>query len=123
MIRAPLRSATTGLMLWLAVSVFCGAAQAQQGEPAMRNGVTLAARSGFDPDGLPAVLQQLRTAAPDNPLFSLSLRTHPAPQLRLDQLEQAMGNRLDAYAGKPAVPLSQRLAARRRSLWVNATRG
>ena len=52
-------------------------------------------------------------AAPDNPLFSLSLRTHPAPQLRLDQLEQAMGNRLDAYAGKPAVPLSQRLATRR----------
>ena len=49
MIRAPLQSATTGLMLWLAVSVFCGAAQAQQGEPAMRNGVTLAARSGFDP--------------------------------------------------------------------------
>ena len=79
-----------------------------------RNGVALAASSGFDPYGLPAVLQQLRTAAPDNPLFSLSLKTHPAPQLRLDQLEQAMGNRLDAYAGKPAMPLAQRLASRRR---------
>lgn len=79
-----------------------------------RNGVALAARSGFDPYGLPSVLQQLRTAAPDNPLFSLSLRTHPAPQLRLDQLEQAMGNRLDAYAGKPAMPLAQRLASGRR---------
>jgi predicted Zn-dependent protease len=79
-----------------------------------RNGVALAASAGFDPYGLPSVLQQLRSAAPDNPLFSLSLRTHPAPQLRLDQLELAMGNRLDAYAGKPAVPLSQRLAARRR---------
>ena len=79
-----------------------------------RHGVALAARSGFDPYGLPSVLQQLRTAAPDNPLFTLSLRTHPAPQLRLDQLEQAMGNRLDAFAGKPAVPLSQRLTARRR---------
>jgi predicted Zn-dependent protease len=79
-----------------------------------RNGVALAARAGFDPYGLPSVLQQLRSAAPDNPLFSLSLRTHPAPQLRLDQLELAMGNRLDAFAGKPAVPLSQRLAARRR---------
>ncbi|MFC5498459.1 M48 family metalloprotease [Caenimonas terrae] len=77
-----------------------------------RNGVTLAARAGFDPYGLPSVLQQLRSAAPDNPLFSLSLRTHPAPQLRLDQLELAMGNRLDAYAGKPAVPLSQRLVGR-----------
>ena len=79
-----------------------------------RNGVTLAARAGFDPYGLPSVLQQLRTAAPDNPLFSLSLRTHPAPQLRLDQLELAMGNRLDAFSGKPAVLLSQRLAGRRR---------
>jgi hypothetical protein len=58
--------------------------------------------------------QQLRTAAPDNPLFTLSLQTHPAPQLRLDRLEVAMGNRLDAFAGKPAVPLSQRLAAGRR---------
>lgn len=79
-----------------------------------RNGVALAARAGFDPYGLPSVLQQLRTAAPDNPLFSLALRTHPAPQLRLDQLELAMGDRLDAFAGKPAVPLSQRLASRRR---------
>ena len=55
----------------------------------------------------------MRSAAPDNPLFSLTMRTHPAPQLRLDQLELAMGKRLDAFAGKPAVPLSQRLAARR----------
>ena len=79
-----------------------------------RNGVALAASGGFDPYGLPSVLQQLRSAAPDNPLFSLSLRTHPAPHLRLEQLEQAMGNRLDAYAGKPSMPLSQRLATRRR---------
>ena len=78
-----------------------------------RNGVALAARAGLDPYGLPSVLQQMRGASADNPLFSLSLRTHPAPQLRLDQLEQAMGNRLDGYAGKPAVPLSQRLAVRR----------
>jgi predicted Zn-dependent protease len=78
-----------------------------------RNGVTLAARAGFDPYGLPSVLQTLRTAAPDNPLFSLSLRTHPAPQRRLDQLELAMGDRLDAFSGKPAVPLAKRLAAAR----------
>jgi hypothetical protein len=34
-------------------------------------------------------------------------------QLRLDLLELAMGDRLDAYTGKPAVPLSQQLASRR----------
>ena len=87
-----------------------------------RNGVALAARAGFDPYGLVAVLQQLRTAAPDNPVFSLSLSTHPPAQQRLDQVELAMGNRLDALSGKPAVTVPQRLellaAAERRQ---NAT--
>jgi predicted Zn-dependent protease len=78
-----------------------------------RLGVVLAARAGLDPYGLPSVLQQLRTAAPDNPLFSLSLRTHPAPQARLDRLEDAMASRLDGFSGQPRVPLSQRLADRR----------
>ena len=77
-----------------------------------RQGVALAARAGFDPYGLPAVLQQLRTATPDNPLFSLTLSTHPPAQQRLEQLEAAMGNRLDAYSGKPSVAISQRLRMR-----------
>jgi predicted Zn-dependent protease len=42
-----------------------------------REGVALAARAGFDPYGLPSVLQQLRTAKPDDPLFTLTLGTHP----------------------------------------------
>jgi predicted Zn-dependent protease len=75
-----------------------------------RSGVALATRSGFDPYGLVAVLQQLRTAAADDPLFALSLSTHPPVQVRLDQLEQAMGSRLDAYVGKPPVTVNQRLA-------------
>lgn len=79
-----------------------------------RNGVALAARAGFDPYGLASVLQQLRTATPDNPLFTLTLNTHPPAQARLDHLAQAMGNRLDAFAGKPSVSVSQRLAGRRR---------
>ena len=74
-----------------------------------RSGVVLAARAGFDPYGLVATLQQLRTATPDNPLFALSLSTHPAAQLRLDQLELAMGQRLDSFSGKPAVTVAQRL--------------
>ena len=49
-----------------------------------RRGVELAARAGFDPYGLPGVLQQLRTPAPDNPLFALTLSTHPPAQQRLD---------------------------------------
>lgn len=77
-----------------------------------RQGVALAARAGFDPYGLPAVLQQLRTAAPDNPLFTLTLSTHPAAQQRLERLELAMGQRLDAYAGKPSVAIQQRMRQR-----------
>ncbi|HEX7891883.1 MAG TPA: M48 family metalloprotease [Ramlibacter sp.] len=77
-----------------------------------RQGVALAARAGFDPYGLPAVLQQLRTAAPDNPLFTLTLGTHPPAQERLERLELAMGQRLDAYSGKPSVAIPQRLRQR-----------
>ena len=74
-----------------------------------RSGVALAARAGVDPYGLVAVLQQLRTAAPDDALFALSLSTHPPAQLRLNQLELAMGNRLDAYSGQAALTIAQRL--------------
>ncbi|WP_298933648.1 M48 family metalloprotease [uncultured Ramlibacter sp.] len=79
-----------------------------------RRGVALAARAGFDPYGLASVLQQLRTATPDNPLFTLSLATHPPAQQRLDLLEQAMGNRLDALSGKPSVSVAQRVQGKRR---------
>ena len=74
-----------------------------------RNGVALATRAGFDPYGLVAVLQQLRTATPNDPIFALSLSTHPAPQVRLDQLELAMGQRLDPFAGKQQVGVAQRV--------------
>lgn len=75
-----------------------------------RTGVALATRAGFDPYGLVAVLQRLRTAAPDNPLFALSLATHPPAQARLDQLELAMGSQLDAFSGGAPITLAQRLA-------------
>jgi predicted Zn-dependent protease len=77
-----------------------------------RQGVALAARAGFDPYGLPAVLQQLRTAAPDNPLFTLTLSTHPPAQQRLERLELAMAQRLDAHSGKPSVAIPQRVRQR-----------
>ncbi len=75
-----------------------------------RQGVALAASAGFDPYGLLAVLQRLRSATADNPLFTLTISTHPPAQTRMDQVELAMGNRLDAMSGKPVVTLPQRLA-------------
>lgn len=74
-----------------------------------RVGVTLATRAGFDPYGLVAVLQRLRTVGNDAG-YLLALSTHPPTDVRLAQLEQAMGNRLDRFAGAPAATVMQRLA-------------
>lgn len=73
-----------------------------------RTGVSLAAKSGFDPYGLVAVLQQLRTVAPDNPMFTFTMSTHPAAQARLDYLEQSMGRQFDGLGGSRTA-IAQRL--------------
>jgi len=51
-----------------------------------RMGVVLAARAGYDPYGLPAVLTTLASAAPDDNFLTLLTKTHPLPQVRLDSL-------------------------------------
>ena len=76
---------------------------------ANRSGVALAARAGFDPYGLLAVLQQLRSAALGDGLFALTMSTHSPAQLRLNQLELAMGNRLDADSEPAAFTIAQRM--------------
>lgn len=86
-----------------------------------RKGVTLAARAGLDPYGLPALLQTLATVRPDNPQYLLALSTHPPTDQRLALLEQAMGRRLDAVAGQPAVTIAQRLAPPVPAVPVRAT--
>lgn len=75
-----------------------------------RIGVVYATAAGYDPYGLMAVLQQLAATTGDNPAYTLLFSTHPATTARLDQLAAAMGERLDAYAGKPRLPLAERLA-------------
>jgi beta-barrel assembly-enhancing protease len=51
-----------------------------------RVGVVLAARAGYDPYGLPAVLTTLASANPNDNFLSLLYKTHPLPQVRLDKL-------------------------------------
>ena len=51
-----------------------------------RMGVVLAARAGYDPYGLPAVLTTLASADPKDNYLTLLYKTHPLPQARLDQL-------------------------------------
>ena len=75
-----------------------------------RIGVTYATAAGYDPYGLLAVLQQMAATPGDNPAYALTFSTHPSTTARLDQLEQAMGQRLDAYTNKPRIPMAARLA-------------
>jgi predicted Zn-dependent protease len=65
-----------------------------------RLGVVIAARGGYDPYGLPAVLQTLQAANPADSAVALMFKTHPAPAERLGALEPGMPA-LDAYASQP----------------------
>ncbi|MDZ7937321.1 MAG: M48 family metalloprotease [Rhodoferax sp.] len=105
-----LQGAVSAQLLALGREVYSKGLNQEDELEADRNGVALATRAGFDPYGLIAVLQQLRTVKADNPVFTLALSTHPATQLRIDQLELAMGDRLDAFSGKPPLTIAQRLA-------------
>jgi predicted Zn-dependent protease len=60
-----------------------------------RIGVVLAARAGYDPYGLPAVLQTIGAVASDSGSVALLFKTHPHPDERLAALGDAMGDRLD----------------------------
>jgi predicted Zn-dependent protease len=69
-----------------------------------RIGVVLAVRAGYDPYGLPAVLQDMGGVAKGSSSVELLFKTHPAPDERLAQLSDAMGERFDATKGTRALP-------------------
>jgi predicted Zn-dependent protease len=73
-----------------------------------RIGVVLAARAGYDPWGLPSVLQSLAAVAKSSSSVALLFKTHPAPEERLTQLGDAMGDRFDAI--KNARTLAERFS-------------
>ena len=66
-----------------------------------RLGVVIAARSGYDAYGLPAVLQTLEAINPGDSSLALMFKTHPAPAERLDALAQTMQPTLERYASQP----------------------
>ena len=68
-----------------------------------RAGVVILTRAGYDPYGLPAVLQKLGGVNPDDSTLALMTKTHPAPDERLLVLLAAMGDRLDRFADQPQV--------------------
>ena len=65
-----------------------------------RIAVVLAGRAGYDPFGLPSVLQDIAHVSRDDGSVALLFKTHPHPSDRLDQLGQAIGERLDGVKGK-----------------------
>ena len=62
-----------------------------------RMGVVIAARAGYDPYGLPSVLQTLAGMNPDDASLALLFKTHPPASKRLSLLERLF-DRLDPYA-------------------------
>ncbi len=65
-----------------------------------RIGVVLAARAGYDPYGLPIVLQTLATLNPQDSSLALMFKTHPAPTARLEALDKVMSPTLDKYSSQ-----------------------
>ena len=68
-----------------------------------RMGVVLAARAGYDPYGLPAVLQTLASINPKDDAVALMFKTHPDSEKRLELVTSAMEGHLDQYNNQPTL--------------------
>jgi predicted Zn-dependent protease len=65
-----------------------------------RVGIVFAARAGYDPWGLPTVLQDMAALPAKDNRTSLLFKTHPLPADRLAALGESVDGRLDAVNGK-----------------------
>jgi predicted Zn-dependent protease len=68
-----------------------------------RAGVVIAARAGYDPFGLPGVLQTLASISPEDDAVALMFKTHPDSGERLEKVTGLMEGRLDMLADQPRV--------------------
>lgn len=62
-----------------------------------RMGVVIATRAGYNPYGLPAVLQMLDESNAQDSSLALMFKTHPAPHDRLVLLDKEMGDNFNDY--------------------------
>ena len=69
-------------------------------EQADRMGMVLAARAGYDPYGLPNVLQLLQDLQKDEGGASLLYSTHPTPASRIASLDTLMGKEMEKYSNQ-----------------------
>jgi predicted Zn-dependent protease len=77
-----------------------------------RIGVVLATRAGYDPWGLPLVLQDIGAVSKSDSGVALLFKTHPHPDERLTALSEAMGERFDEVSGKAVKDRMYRLPAK-----------
>ena len=68
-----------------------------------RMGVVIAARAGYDPFGLPAVLQILQGIDPQDSDLALMFKTHPTPADRLGLLDSLMASGFEGYDARPSL--------------------
>lgn len=66
-------------------------------------GVVLATRAGYDPYGLPAVLQTLQMQNPNDAGLAMLFKTHPSLSDRLMYLDTAMGSGFERFGNSPHV--------------------
>lgn len=66
-----------------------------------RMGVVIAARAGYDPYGLPSVLQTLETLNPKDSKLAVMFKTHPALADRLKLLDQEMSGHFEPFQDQP----------------------
>jgi beta-barrel assembly-enhancing protease len=66
-----------------------------------RMGIVIATRAGYDPYGLPAVLQMLDAMNAQDSSLALMFKTHPAPHDRLTLLDKEMGDSFNDYQASP----------------------
>jgi predicted Zn-dependent protease len=104
-----LDSAGGNSMLNLAKSMYSNGLDKEDEFEADRIGVVIAARAGYDPYGLPIVIQILREQSASDNNFSLLLKTHPAPTERLNRLDKLMRGRFDSFNGSVGAPIADRL--------------
>jgi predicted Zn-dependent protease len=69
-----------------------------------RAGAVIAARAGYDPYGLPSVLQTIASINPQDDAVALMFKTHPDTGKRLELVLAAMEGRLERYAGQARLP-------------------
>lgn len=66
-----------------------------------RMAVVICARAGYDPYGLPAVLQSMAAVNPSYSGVTLIFKTHPSFAARLDQLTLVMNDAFDKFESQP----------------------